>query len=532
MTTSTSTQIDSPLLPAPSVADLERWFADDLADYLQEHNGRLPSPVQFDAMDESWLKEDVDSDAAANVANVDAAPVAERSDEEYRIVSVDSSFFGAQSIQSPLTNPVVMQNKIARHLEERWKQGDRNLRALEGAALKLWIANGDPAELTYIDVVAVAQLVAQKLNAGEDTSKLKGELYPAHWRPATLKEILNRTEEPLRWTINGLLLENASNLTSGHPHAGKSLGWLAGAIQAVTTGKVWGKFRVSPSLKRVLYVETEDPRVLVETRVRELAKHMAASPADLYDAGFALSTTGPFDLVEVKDAIYRLLDAYKPDWLVLSTLQGLLGGRDWNQQNEMAEVNAMLVDLGRNFVPISVITHSPKDPRLQRAAGTITQEANHATVLHVRKQMLKDGQAKGKDLLTVSVDSKLYPVPSFELLIDSEPAPTDENPDARKLVSVSLASGDVSATVPSTAPAQADKRQKDDKRQAVAAYLATHPDATIREIEKNVGCSRETARKIRKQIRQESEDARLFGGGVESNGNDSADDETGQTPYA
>ena len=49
-----------------------------------------------------------------------------------------------------------------------------------------------------------------------------------------MKEIINRAEEPLRWTINGLLLEGATNLTSGQPHAGKSLAWLAGAMQAAS----------------------------------------------------------------------------------------------------------------------------------------------------------------------------------------------------------------------------------------------------------------------------------------------------------
>ena len=339
--------------------------------------------------------------------------------------------------------------------------------------------------------------------------------YPSHWRPATLKEIINRVEEPVRWTVNGLLLEGATNLTSGQPHAGKSLAWLAGAMQAVTTRKVWGKFQVNSSIKRVLYVETEDPRVLVETRVRELAKHLSPSPEDLYDAGFLLATTGPFDLVKAKDEIHRLLDTHKPDWLVLSTLQGLLGGRDWNAQDEMAEVNALLVDLGRNVVPTSVITHSPKDARLHRAAGTITQEANHATVLHIQKQMLKAGPGAGKDLLTISVDSKLYPVPQFALLIHSEPAPTPDNPDARKLVSVSLASEDVSAAIPKSA--KTDKVEAEpDKRQKIVDYLAEHPEATVQEIADSVPCSYEYARRMRKDIiddAREAEDARVFGTG-------------------
>jgi hypothetical protein len=193
-------------------------------------------------------------------------------------------------------------------------------------------------------------------------------------------------------------------------------------------------------------------------------------------------------------------------------LQGLLGGRDWNAQDEMAEVNALLVDLGRKVVPTSVITHSPKDPRLHRAAGTITQEANHATVLHIQKQMVKAGPGAGKDLLTISVDSKLYPVPQFELLINSEPAPTPDNPDARKLVSVSLASENVSAAIPKSAKVEAEP----DKRQKIVDYLAEHPEATVQEIADSVPCSYEYARRMRKDIiddAREAEDGRVFGTG-------------------
>ena len=49
----------------------------------------------------------------------------------------------------------------------------------------------------HTDVVAVALRVGQRLSAGEDTSTLKGESYPPYWRPATMKEILNRENEKL-----------------------------------------------------------------------------------------------------------------------------------------------------------------------------------------------------------------------------------------------------------------------------------------------------------------------------------------------
>jgi len=118
----------------------------------------------------------------------------------------------------------------------------------------------------------------------------------------------------------------------------------------------------------------------------------------------------------------------------------------------------------------------------------------------------------GKDLLTISVDSKLYPVPQFELLIDAEPAPTPDNPDARKLVSVSLASEDVSAAIPKSA--KTDKVEAEpDKRQKIVDYLAEHPKATVQEIADSVTCSYEYARRMRKDIIREAEDGRVFGTG-------------------
>ena len=68
---------------------------------------------------------------------------------------------------------------------------------------------------------------------------------PNHWRPGSLKEILNREYVEPRWIIEGLLLEKSGTQVSGHPHATKSLNWLAAALESVTTRKVWGHFNAS-----------------------------------------------------------------------------------------------------------------------------------------------------------------------------------------------------------------------------------------------------------------------------------------------
>jgi len=235
-------------------------------------------------------------------------------------------------------------------------------------------------------------------------------LYPASWRPAPLKEILNRQYEPPPWILEDLLPSEAGLLCSGLPHSGKSLNWLAAGMESVINHTVWGKFR-APGVKRMLYIETEDPQWLVEDRVRGLAHGYGLNPHDLNDIGFGLACTGPFNLVQSQTQLAKLIEGFEPDWVVLSTLQGLLQGRDWKEQKDMGDVNAILVKLQR-IVPLVVLTHSPRDGQ-RRAAGSITQDANYLTLMHFEKFTRNQ-----KTYVSVEGDSKMGAELEFELRMD------------------------------------------------------------------------------------------------------------------
>jgi hypothetical protein len=216
---------------------------------------------------------------------------------------------------------------------------------------------------------------------GEMTEKPK--LYRPHWEPTSLNTIIANPHQPPPWLIHDLLPKDSGILCSGHPHSQKSLNWLSAAIESVTTHRVWSHFDC-PQVKRVLYIETEDPRWLVEKRVHGFCKGLALNPEEIREAGFYLSTPGPFTLTEEKTALFSLIDHTQPDWIVLSTLQGLLGGADWKEQKDMGPINALLVKMQR-MAPTTVITHSPHNEEARRAAGSITQEANYATTMHFKK---------------------------------------------------------------------------------------------------------------------------------------------------
>jgi hypothetical protein len=236
--------------------------------------------------------------------------------------------------------------------------------------------------------------------------------YPEAWRPSSLQDVLSRTPEPPPWVIEELLPADSGLLCSGQPHAMKSLNWLAAAIESVVRHTVWGKF-ASPKVNRVLFIETEDPRWLVEKRIHGFAKGLGLKRGDdLEKYGFFFACTGPFTLVECETELLALIDDVKPDWVVLSTMQGLLGGADWSQQKDMGPVNAIMVKLQRR-VPLVAITHSPRDTKVRRSAGTITQDANYLTVMHFQKNPTTG-------VVSVQGDSKMGVELTFNLRLITE----------------------------------------------------------------------------------------------------------------
>src|SRR5436309_17373 len=230
---------------------------------------------------------------------------------------------------------------------------------------------------------------------------------PPNQQPAWIAKVcdisvaLKGENEPFPWAIEGLIVQHSANCVSGHPHGMKSFNMLAGCMELAHTQTLWGKFK-APNIKKTLFVETEDGKPMLEARIRGLLRGLGIEDAkQLPD--FHYARFGPFDLVRMQDELIAVIQHFKPDFVVLSTLQGLLGNRAWNQQNEMAEVNALFVKIGE-MLPggLTVITHSPLDTEAKRPAGTVTQLANYTTAIHFRKTI-----GNGKTQVDVRVDSKL-----------------------------------------------------------------------------------------------------------------------------
>jgi hypothetical protein len=251
----------------------------------------------------------------------------------------------------------------------------------------------------------------------EDEAAASG--YPAEWRPRSLKEIANRaweTPHSIPWVIKDILAAQSALLCSGQPHATKSIDWLAACIEAAVKHTVWGKFDAS-AVKRTLFIETEDPEWLVENRVVSLMKGLGLKQTDdLEKYGFFFSATGPFDLVKTEKQLRALIDSVKPDFTVLSTLQGLVPGRSLSEQKDMSEPNAMVVNLAK-LTPMIVITHSPRDSSVRRSYGAITQDANYLTLMHFEKDVKGD-----ETTIHVTGDSKLGTELDFKIRMTCPPS--------------------------------------------------------------------------------------------------------------
>jgi len=204
------------------------------------------------------------------------------------------------------------------------------------------------------------------------------------------------------WIIHQLLLAQSATQVSAHPHSMKSLAWLAACIESVAKQIVWEHFDAT-AVKKSLFIESEDSQWVIEERIRGIAKGLGLHSVE--DApGFHYLRTGPFDLVNLGATLKAILDHYRPDFAVLSTLQNLLEGKSWNEQRDMQPINQAIVRLASECCPLVVITHSPWDKRAKRAAGTITQAANFLTTMHFEKVSARNASDA---FVHVSIDSKI-----------------------------------------------------------------------------------------------------------------------------
>jgi hypothetical protein len=297
---------------------------------------------------------------------------------------------------------------------------------------------------------------------------------PPGWKIRDLGDALEGSAQKPPWIIEDLLLAETATQISAHPHSMKSLAWLAAAIESVATQTVWGHFDAS-AVNSSLFIESEDPQWMVEDRIRGIAAGLGLNSVE--DApGFHYLRAGPFDLVQFEPELGKIFEHYQPSFVVLSTLQSLLSGRDWNEQSQMQEVNAAIVRLA-SYSPIVLITHSPWDRRAKRAAGSITQAANFVTTAHFEKVRTKDS---ADTFVHVSVDSKVGSEQTdFTLKLETEGEGKEK--EVRRIVY------------------QGTGWPKGGRKEAVLSAIEDAPDATPKEIAERVGVTPRYVQKILKE---------------------------------
>jgi hypothetical protein len=313
--------------------------------------------------------------------------------------------------------------------------------------------------------------------AGESGSRSPLRTPAPEWNIRGFPDAMKSTETKTPWIVESLLAEESGTLVAALPHAMKSLAWLAACVESVTTHKVWGHFDAS-GVEDSLFIETEDPWWLVEARIRGIAKGLNLA-ASAQVPGFHYVCPGPFDLVGQEKNICAQIERHKVNFIVISTLQSLLGGRAWGKQEDMQPLMAMVVRLAR-ACPVVVLTHSPWDRKQRRAAGTVTQAANFLTNIHFEKFV---NHQSGETYAHVVVDSKAAARETdFSLKLLTEGDPSDPT-SVRGIEYVG------------------EGWPKGIAKDAVLAALEADPEADLGEIADRAGVSRRYVQRIAKGCR-------------------------------
>jgi hypothetical protein len=296
------------------------------------------------------------------------------------------------------------------------------------------------------------------------------------WSIRSLQHALGGAAEEPPWVIEDLLLAESATLVSGHPQSLKSLAWLAAALEASARGRVWRRFKALEGSS--LFIESEDPIWVIEERIRCLANGLGIK--DWEEAsGFRYVRTGPFDLVKSERDLANLLQDHKPNFAVVSTLQSLLSGRSWNEQDEMQAVNSVIVRLASEFCPIVLITHSPWDRRQKRAAGSVTQAANFLTAMHFEKSI---DRKTDLTLVHATLTSKMGKGTDFTLRLETH------GESRHREVSGIVYHG--------------QGRPRGSKREAILAAIKEDPEASAGELGERIGVSRRYVEMVRKDSSQ------------------------------
>jgi hypothetical protein len=332
---------------------------------------------------------------------------------------------------------------------------------------------GIPGEWEHID--------AQKLDEAlrKLTSSVTQESPIDKWTARGFQDAMKSSQEKPPWIIEDLLLAESATLVSAQPHAMKSLSLLSGCLEAVTKKKVWGHF-AAPNVDSVLFLETEDPAWMVESRIRGLAKGLGIGDKDPVP-GFHYACVGPFDFMNNKEnRIGELVKRHMPNFIVLSTLQNLLNGRAYNRQEDMQPVMAAMIQLAQ-LAPLILVTHSPWDKRQKRAAGSVTQTANFLTAMHYEKRITRK---TGETFVHVAVDSKAGALETdFSLKLEIDGSPRDPG-SVRKVAYIGKG------------------WPKGTGKEAILAEMEEDPDASPQEIAERTGMGQRYIQKIIKERAQ------------------------------
>ena len=313
------------------------------------------------------------------------------------------------------------------------------------------------------------------IELGANTDSPAATAPPDRWEVRNFQDAMKGSGVQPPWIIEDLLLGDSATLVSAQPHAMKSLSLLNASLEAVVKKTVWGHF-AAPNVDSVLFLETEDPPWMVESRIRGLANGLGIREKDRVE-GFHYACVGPFDVLEEKRRIFKLIEKHLPKFIVLSTLQNLLRDRDWNRQQDMQPIMAAMIELAR-ACPLFLVTNSPWDKRQKRAAGSVTQAANFLTALHYEK---RENRRTGETFVHVSVDSKAGAADTdFSLKLETDGDPRDPG-SVRRLVY------------------EGAGWPKGTGKEAILAELEADPDASPREIAERTGMGERYVQKIVKQ---------------------------------
>jgi hypothetical protein len=306
--------------------------------------------------------------------------------------------------------------------------------------------------------------IAVNLATSHPIKESLNNLSPASpWEARSFQDAMRGSGHRPPWVIEDLLLSESATLVSAQPHAMKSLSLLSACLEAVTKKTVWGHFR-APNVDSVLFLETEDPAWMVEARIRGLAEGLGIDEKDSVP-GFHYACVGPFDFLGTENRIEGLIKQHSPNFIVLSTLQNLLHGKDYNRQDDMQPIMAAMIKLSR-LSPLFLVTHSPWDRRQKRAAGTVTQTANFLTAMHYEKKVARK---TGETFVHVSVDSKAGALETdFSLKLEIAGSPRDPG-SVRKLAWTGKG------------------WPKGTGKEAILAELEEDPDASAKEIAERTG---------------------------------------------